>query len=51
MRFFVRGIKRGVSGRQGVTQPFFELHTPDFEWKFVWIVSINFEQNENLQKK
>ena len=34
-----------------VTQPFFELQTPDFAWKFVWIVSANFEQNANFQKK
>ena len=43
-------LKRGSQGRQGVTQPFFELHIPDFAWKFIWIVSTNFEQNENLQK-
>ena len=34
-----------------VTQPFFELQTPDFAWKFVWIVSANFEQNANFQQK
>ena len=34
-----------------ITQPFFDLQTPDFAWKFVWIVSANFEQNANLQKK
>ena len=34
-----------------VTQPFFELQTPDFAWKFVWIISANFEQNANFQKK
>ena len=34
-----------------ITQPFFELQTPDFAWKFVWIISANFEQNENLHKK
>ena len=33
-----------------ITQPFFELQTPDFAWKFVWIFSTNFEQNANLQK-
>ena len=33
-----------------ITQPFFELHTPDFAWKFIWIFSTNFEQNGNLQK-
>ena len=25
-----------------ITQPFFELETPDFAWKFVWTVSINY---------
>ena len=49
--FFGQGRQKGGSqGRQGVTQPFFELHTPDFAWKFVWIVSTNFEQNANLEK-
>ena len=24
---------------------------PDFAWKFLWIVSTNFDQNANLQKK
>ena len=33
-----------------ITQTFFELQTPDFAWKFVWIVSTNFEQKANLQK-
>ena len=52
MRFFLSVASKGGSqGRQGVTQPFFKLHIPDFAWKFVWIVSTNFEQNENLQKK
>ena len=39
-----KGRKRGGSqGRQGVTQPFFELQTPDFAWNFVWTVSTNYE--------
>ena len=28
-----------------ITQPFFELQTPDFAWKFIWIV-----QNTKVQK-
>ena len=39
------------SMKLAITQPFFELQTPDFAWKFVWIVSANFEQNANFQKK
>ena len=27
-----------------VTQPFFELQTPDFAWKFIWTVQTNFEK-------
>ena len=34
-----------------VTQPFFELQTPDFAWKFVWIVSANFEPKCTFSKK
>ena len=26
-----------------ITQPFFELRTPDFAWKFVWTVPTNYE--------
>ena len=26
-----------------ITQPFFELQTPDFAWKFVWTVPTNYE--------
>ena len=45
MRFFFgQGRQKGRSqGRQGVTQPYFELQTPDFAWKFVWIVLTNYE--------
>ena len=25
-----------------ITQPFLELQTPDFAWKFVWIVPTNY---------
>jgi len=27
-----------------ITQPFFELQTPDFAWKFVWTVPTNYEK-------
>ena len=35
-----------------ITQPFFELQTPDFAWKFVWIVQINYKSTkvQKLQK-
>ena len=29
-----------------ITQPFFELQTPDFAWKFIWTV----EPNDKVQK-
>ena len=27
-----------------ITQPFFELQTPDFAWKFIWTVPTNYEK-------
>ena len=27
-----------------ITQPFFELQTPDFAWKFVWTVLTNYSK-------
>ena len=33
-----------------ITQPFFELQTPDFAWKFVWTVPTNYEK-KNCKKK
>ena len=27
-----------------ITQPFFELQTPDFAWRFVWTVPTNYEK-------
>ena len=29
-----------------ITQPFFELHTADFAWKFIWTV----QPNDKIQK-
>ena len=29
-----------------ITQPFFELQTPDFAWKFVWIVQIKYKSTK-----
>ena len=29
-----------------IPQPFFELQTPDFAWKFVWIVQINYKSSK-----
>ena len=36
-----------------ITQPFFELQTPDFAWEFVWIVEINYKSTkvQKVQKK
>ena len=32
-----------------ITQPFFELQTPDFVWKFVWTVPTNYEEKNGCQ--
>ena len=29
-----------------IPQPFFELQTPDFAWKFVWIFRKNYKSKE-----
>merc|ERR1712083_680946 len=29
-----------------ITRSFFELQTPDFAWKFVWIVQINYKSTK-----
>merc|ERR1712105_96018 len=29
-----------------ITQPFFELQTPDFAWKFVWTVPTNYKSTK-----
>ena len=36
-----------------ITHSFFELQTPDFAWKFVWIVQINYKSTkvQKVQKK
>ena len=33
-----------------ITQPFFELQTPDFAWKFVSIVQINYKSTKSTKK-
>ena len=38
--------KKYISTKVLITQPFFELQTPDFAWKFIWIV----EPNDKVQK-
>merc|ERR1712030_307253 len=35
-----------ISTKVLITQPFFELQTPDFAWKFIWTV----EPNNKVQK-
>ena len=39
-------VRRQVSSfvPSAITQPFFELQTPDFAWKFVWTVPTNYEK-------
>ena len=34
-----------------ITEPFFELQTPDFAWKFVWTVWTNFDKILKKMKK
>ena len=36
-----------------ITQPFFELQTPDLAWMFVWTVQTNFKSTkvQKVQKK
>ena len=39
-----------------ISQPFFEIQTPDFAWKFIWIVQINYKRTkvqkvQKVQKK
>ena len=33
-----------------ITQPYFELQTPDFALKFVWIVQINYKSTKSTKK-
>merc|ERR1712208_33027 len=41
-----KSTKKCISTKVLITQPFFELHTPDFAWKFIWTV----EPNDKVQK-
>ena len=34
---------------RAITQPFFELQTPDFAWKFVWIVQIKYKSTKSTK--
>ena len=33
-----------------ITQPFFELQTPDFAWKFIWAVQTNYKSTKSTKK-
>ena len=37
-------LKLGKIKEMAITRPFFELHTPDFAWKFIWTVWTNYEK-------
>ena len=39
-------LQKYISTKVFITQPFFELQTPDFAWKFIWTV----EPNDKVQK-
>ena len=41
-----KSTKKYISTKVLITQPFFELQTPDFAWKFIWTV----EPNDKVQK-
>ena len=52
-----KSTKKYVSTKVLITQPFFELQTPDFAWKFIWTVEPNYKstkstkvQNRKVQK-
>jgi len=38
-----KSTKKYVSTKVLITQPFFELQTPDFAWKFIWTVEPNYK--------
>ena len=37
---------RGQNTKLSITHSFFELQTPDFAWKFVWIFRKNYKSKE-----
>ena len=37
-----KSTKKYISTKVLITQPFFELQTPDFAWKFLWNVQTNY---------
>jgi len=41
-----KSTKKYISTKVLITQPFFELQTPDFAWKFIYTV----EPNDKVQK-
>merc|ERR1712030_224197 len=36
--FRTKKVQKYISTKVLITQPFFELQTPDFAWKFIWTV-------------
>ena len=41
-----KSTKKYISTKVLITQPFFELQTSDFAWKFIWTV----KPNDKVQK-
>merc|ERR1712030_103839 len=41
-----KSTNKYISTKVLITQPFFELQTPDFAWKFIWTV----KPNDKVQK-
>ena len=41
-------IKKYKNTKVLITQPFFEVHTSDFAWKFIWTV-VTVQPNDKIQ--
>ena len=46
-----KSTKKYISTKVLITQPFFELQTPDFAWKFIWTVHRFIKHKDTLDKK
>merc|ERR1712030_293520 len=44
--FRTKNVQKYICTKVLITQPFFELQTSDFAWKFIW----NVEPNDKVQK-
>ena len=44
-------LKLGKIKEIAITRTFFELHTPDFAWNFIWTVSTNYEKKISQRRQ